>query len=87
MQIVRARYAFVPICNIGEDSYMSLIDTLLARQLTMGNQLIWYSDTNQPDLGGNEDKNYRRYFQEEIENPEQNTPGFYRSYTVELRLD
>jgi hypothetical protein len=66
---------------------MSLIDTLLARQLTMGNQIIWYSDTNQPDLGGNEDKNYRRYFQEEIENPEQNTPGFYRSYTVELRLD
>ena len=53
----------------------------------MGNQLVWYSDTNQPDLGGNEDKNYRRYFQEEIENPEQNIPGFYRNYTVELKIE
>ena len=70
MQIMRSRYSFVPVCNLGEDTQLSLIDTLLARQLTMGNQLVWYSDTTQPDLGGNEDKNYRRYFQEEIENPE-----------------
>ena len=38
-------------------------------------------------MGGNEDKNYRRYFQEEIENPEQNSQGFYRNYTVELKLE
>ena len=53
----------------------------------MGNQLVWYSDTMMPDLGGNEDKNFRRYFQEEIENPEQNNKGFYRTYTVELKIE
>lgn len=45
-QIQRSRYSFVPICNLGDDSTLSLIDTLLARQLTMGNQLVWYSDTD-----------------------------------------
>ena len=87
MQVQRSRYSFVPICNLGEDTQLSLIDTLLARQLTMGNQLVWYSDTMMPDLGGNEDKNFRRYFQEEIENPEQNNKGFYRTYTVELKIE
>lgn len=85
--IEKSRYSFVPVCNLGDDSTLSLIDTLLARQLTISNQLIWYSDTDQPDLGGNEDKNFRRFFQEEIENPEQNNPGFYRQYTVELKMD
>jgi len=52
----------------------------------MGNQLLWYSDTELPDLGGNEDKNYRRFFQEEIESPEQSIKGFYRYYTVEVSI-
>ena len=52
----------------------------------MSKHLLWYSDTSKPDLGGHEDKDYRMYFQEEIENPEIVQKGFYRQYTVELDL-
>ena len=52
----------------------------------MSKHLIWYSDTAQPDLGGHEDRNYRSYYQEEIENPELNKKGFYRYYTVEVEI-
>ena len=37
-------------------------------------------------MGGNEEKNYRRLFQEEIESPEQSVKGFYRNYTVEVNI-
>ena len=45
-EIQRARYSFIPVCNLGENDQSSLIDTLLARQLSLGNQLLWYSDTD-----------------------------------------
>jgi len=40
--------------------------------MSINKHLIWYSDTGTPDLGGHEDKNFRSYFNEEIENPEIN---------------
>ena len=30
-EIQRARYSFIPVCNLGENAQSSLIDTLLAR--------------------------------------------------------
>lgn len=59
----------------------------MARHMSMNKHLIWYSDSAKPDLGGHEDKNYRSYFNEEIENPDLNNKGFYRNYTVELNLE
>jgi len=38
-------------------------------------------------LGGQENKNFRRYFEEELENKQQNNAGFYRHYTVEISID
>ena len=52
----------------------------------MNNHLIWYSDTTTPDLGGNEDKDFRSFFQDEIENPEVVAKGFYRGYCVEIEM-
>ncbi len=47
---------------------------------------MWYSDSAKPDLGGHEEKDFRSYFQEELENPEVCKKGFYRGYCVELDL-
>ena len=63
-----------------------MIDLQMARNLSMSKHLIWYSDTAQPDLGGHEDRNFRSYYQEEIENPELKNRGFYRYYTVEIEV-
>jgi DNA polymerase epsilon subunit 1 len=73
--------------NLPVDAPCYIIDTLMARHMSMSKHLIWYSDTGKPDLGGHEDKNYRSYFNEEIENPDLNNKGFYRKYTVEIGLD
>jgi DNA polymerase epsilon subunit 1 len=70
--------------NIGEDSNLSLIDVLFARSLSHGKHVLWYSNTSVPDLGGHQDQDFRSYFQEEIENPETATKGFYRGYTIEI---
>ncbi len=63
-----------------------MIDTLYARSLNQNKQLLWYSDSQQPDLGGYEDRNYRMYFQDLIENPEVNNKGFYRTFSVEINV-
>ena len=65
-----ARYSLIPIGNLPIDAPIFVIDTLMARSLSISKHLIWYSDTGNPDLGGHEDKNFRSYFNEEIENPE-----------------
>ena len=64
-----------------------MIDLAMARHLSASKHLIWYSDTAQPDLGGHEDRNFRSYYQEEIENPELKNKGFYRCYTVEIEVE
>ncbi len=65
---------------------MLIIDTLFARNLRASKHLLWYSDTGKPDLGGHEDKDFRIYYQDELENPEVSQKGFYRGYTVEIDL-
>jgi len=84
-QVNTSRYSLIPLCNLGEDN-ISIIDTLYSRSLHKNKHLLWYSDTSLPDLGGNEDRNCRIQIQEEIENPELNKPGFYRTYVVEIEL-
>jgi len=83
-RVCQSRYAYVPVGNIGEDSNLSLIDVLYARSLSHGKHVLWYSNTSVPDLGGHQDQDFRSYFQEEIENPETATKGFYRGYTIEI---
>jgi DNA polymerase epsilon subunit 1 len=59
---------------------------LYARNLSINKHVLWYSNTGVPDLGGHEEKDFRSYYQEEIENPELIKKGFYRGYTVELSI-
>jgi DNA polymerase epsilon subunit 1 len=84
-----SRYSLIPVCNLSvssSDAPLFIIDTLYARALTLSKHILWYSDTTRPDLGGHEEKDFRSYFQEELENPEVCKKGFYRGYTVELDL-
>lgn len=81
-----SRYSYIPVGNLEDDAPLSIIDTLYARLLSYSKHVLWYSDTSKPDLGGHEDKDFRSYFQEEIENPEIRVPGFYRGYSVEIDL-
>ena len=57
-----SRYSLIPVCNLEEDAPLSIIDTLYARALTQTKQILWYSDSTKPDLGGHEDKDFRGYY-------------------------
>ena len=81
-----SRYAYVPVCNLEGDAPLFIIDTLYARTLALSKHVLWYSDSTKPDLGGHEERDYRLYFQEEVENPEVCHRGFYRGYTAEIDL-
>ena len=86
-RVCYARYSFTPVCNLEDDSpQLFMIDLAMAKNLSISKHLIWYSDSAQPDLGGHEDRNFRSYYQEEIENPELKKKGFYRYYTVEVEV-
>lgn len=83
-----SRYSYIPVGNLHEnDAPLFIIDTLYSRNLTMNKHILWFSETSKPDLGGHEEKDFRIYFQEEMENPEIVKKGFYRGYTVELQID
>jgi len=57
-----SRYSLIPVCNLEGDAPLFIIDTLYARNLVMSRNVLWYSDTSKPDLGGHEDKDFRIYF-------------------------
>lgn len=50
-----SRYSYIPVGNLEEDSELSVIDTLYARNLSLNRHVLWYSNTSLPDLGGHED--------------------------------
>lgn len=81
-----SRYSCIALGNHGDNAELSVIDTLYARSLALHKHVLWYSNTQMPDLGGHEERDFRSYFQEEIENPEYVQKGFYRGYTVEIDL-
>ena len=81
-----SRYSFIPVCNLEGDAPLFIIDTLYSRTLAQSKHLLWYSDSPKPDLGGHEDRDFRLYFQEELENPEVCNKGFYRGYVAEIDL-
>ena len=49
-----ARYAHVPVANLGSDATMSMADVIFARQLVHNRHLLWASEGSLPDIGGAE---------------------------------
>lgn len=81
-----SNYAGIPLGNLKPDTAIQIIDVHYSRVLQNQNHVLWYSDTTLPDLGGNEDADYRRFFDQFDSNAEMSYPGFYRSYTVEMNI-
>ena len=86
MRVNFARYSIIPICNLEMDANLYMIDILYSRSLQLNRHVLWYSDNQNPDLGGHEERDFRIYFQDEIENPELCVKGLYRNYTIEIEL-
>ena len=79
-----SNYAEIPLGNLEGDTALQMIDVLYSRALQKQNYVLWYSNTTLPDLGGNEDIDYRRFYDQFDSNTEMSFPGFYRSYCVEI---
>lgn len=77
-------FSGIPIGNTQPDSMMQMIDVLYSRALLSSQHILWYSDTSLPDLGGNEDSDFRRFFDQLDSNTEMSFPGFYRTHCIEI---
>jgi hypothetical protein len=84
-----ARYAHIPLCNLGPDALTTMIDVIFSRQLTHNRHLLWASEgTNSPDLGKGADSGQELLdiWSEALKEPVINVPGVYRGACVELDL-
>ena len=79
-------FSGIPIGNFQPDSMMQMIDVLYSRALISSQHVLWYSDTSLPDLGGNEDCDFRRFFDQLDSNTEMSFPGFYRTQCIEIDI-
>jgi DNA polymerase epsilon subunit 1 len=80
-----ARYAHIPICNLGADALTTMIDVIFARILQHNRHLLWASETGMPDLGGAE-VDHLGVWSDALAEPIINDPGVYRSVCVELDI-
>jgi hypothetical protein len=54
-RLAAARYASVPIANLGDDPTLAMADVFLGRLLHHNRQVLWASEgSGTPDLGGSE---------------------------------
>lgn len=60
LMIEQCQYYHIPLGNLPADATLFGTDLFYARHLQKHNFVLWYSNTDKPDLGGNE-KNDARY--------------------------
>jgi DNA polymerase epsilon subunit 1 len=84
-RLLIARYAHIPLGNIGLDAQRSMADVSFARLLLHNRHVLWASEGTKPDLGGAEgDENDA--WADEAESPVIRVPGAYRKICIELEL-
>lgn len=79
-----SRYAEVPIGNMETDYALFLSDVFYSRKLKENNNIIWYSDSMKPDLGGNEEDDF--YFSMDLTNPERCFPDCVDNISIDIDL-
>jgi hypothetical protein len=84
-RVKSARFAQIPIGNLGNDAVISIIDTLFARHLEHNRHVLWASNESLPDLGGSEQDDMNMWT-EPIRIPQLSESGVYRSICVELEI-
>ena len=84
-RIELSRYADVPICNIENDYTLFVNDLFFARRLVQSDVVLWYSQSDKPDLGGVEQQ--ESYLSQEMPvNPEINSDIACHTICVELDI-
>lgn len=53
-RLLCARYAHLPLANIGADAPCAMADAFYGRLLRHNRHVLWASETSRPDLGGAE---------------------------------
>ena len=80
-----ARYAHLPIANIGSDSPIGMLDVMYSRHLISSRHALWVSSGSKPDLGGAEDDE-NELWSEELEVPTIFSAGYYKTVSIDLHI-
>lgn len=80
-----ARFAGIPLCNLGTDAPTAIIDVAFSRQLQHNRHLLWASSDPLPDIGGSE-SDLQSVWSEQLTEPVISNVGTYRNVCVELDL-
>ncbi|CAM9095659.1 unnamed protein product, partial [Laminaria digitata] len=84
-RLLCARYAHLPLANIGADAPCAMADAFFGRLLRHNRHVLWASETSRPDLGGTEgDEN--DVWAEDLASPTILQPGAYRNICIELEI-
>ncbi len=84
-RILSARYAHIPVGNLGDDAPVSMADVMFARQLDHNRCVSWASPLPWPDLGGAEQDDYSLWV-DDLSSPTLSVPGAYRTMCIEMSI-
>ena len=80
-----SNYCNIPICNLENDPTLTSADLIFSRVLKGSKQILWYSSSGFPDLGGG-DMNHDFLGNVECEFPIVNNAGMYLGYVAEVDI-
>ena len=88
IRVAAARYACVPLANLGDDPTIATVDALLGRLLSHNRQVLWASESGVPDLGGSESDDHHAQGSDvsNTKNVPVVVPGAYRSVCIEIEV-
>lgn len=88
IRVAAARYACVPLANLGDDPTIATVDALLGRLLSHNRQVLWASEAGIPDLGGSESDDHHAQGSDvsNAKNVPVVVPGAYRSVCIEIEV-
>ena len=78
-----ARYAHVPIANLGDDATMTMTDVIFARQLLHNRHLLWVSKSNEHSML---EDDHNELWLDIFDESSSNQSGAYRCVCVELNV-
>ncbi|KDN44502.1 putative POL2-DNA polymerase epsilon, calytic subunit A [Tilletiaria anomala UBC 951] len=76
----------IPVCNLERDHALFAADIDFARALQSQDMVLWWSSTDQPDLGGSEDDSHQVQKWDEHDHMEISRPGLYSNVVLEVSL-
>ena len=81
-----SKYCNVPFCNIEKDYTVFCSDIIFSRLLKSTRQILWYSSSGFPDLGGATDNDMDFLGEIEFDYPKISAQGVYVGYSADIDL-